>query len=110
MRLALIVAMAENGIIGRGNDLPWHLSGDLAPGGSERPRRQPVLPVATGRSASTYFHDFAYHTIAFPVPSAGGDARAMGTHRQAFPTPRGSEKRDPKGGLARLPDVVARRL
>ncbi len=29
MRLALIVAMAENGIIGRGNDLPWHLSGDL---------------------------------------------------------------------------------
>ncbi len=29
MRVALIVAMAENGIIGRGNDLPWHLSGDL---------------------------------------------------------------------------------
>ncbi len=29
MRLALIVAMAENGIIGRGNDLPWHISGDL---------------------------------------------------------------------------------
>ncbi len=29
MRLALIVAMAENGIIGRGNGLPWHLSGDL---------------------------------------------------------------------------------
>ncbi len=58
----------------------------------------------------TYFHDFAYHTIAFPVPSAGGDARAMRGHRQAFPTPRGSGKRDPKGGLARPPDVVARRL
>ncbi len=27
----------------------------------------------------------------------------MGTHRQAFPTPRGSGKRDPKGGLARPP-------
>ncbi len=32
--------------------------------------------------------------VAFPVPSAGGDAPAMGTHRQAFPTPRGS-----KGGV-----------
>ncbi|MFQ5618553.1 MAG: dihydrofolate reductase [Rhodospirillales bacterium] len=29
MRLALIVAIAENGIIGRGNGLPWHISGDL---------------------------------------------------------------------------------
>ena len=26
---------------------------------------------------STPLHDFTYHTIAFPVPSAGGDARAM---------------------------------
>ena len=59
---------------------------------------------------STPLHDFTYHTIAFPVPSAGGDARAMRAHRQAFPTPRGSGKRDPKGGLARPPDVVARRL
>ncbi len=73
--------------------------------------------------ASTHLHDFAYHTIAFPVPSAGGDAPAMGGHRQAFPTPRGatggcppdtvcggrprdprgSGKRDPQGGLARPP-------
>ncbi len=29
---------------------------------------------------------------------------------QAFPTPRGYEKSDPKGGVVRLPDVVARRL
>ena len=31
-------------------------------------------------------------------------------HRQAFPTPRGDGKSDPSGGVARLPDVVARRL
>ncbi len=27
--LALIVALAENGVIGRGNSLPWHISSDL---------------------------------------------------------------------------------
>ncbi len=70
------------------------------------------------------------HTIAFPVSSAGGEAQAMRGHRQAFPTPRGDGKSDPKGGVARPPggqggcppgyvmrgtpprppDVVARRL
>jgi dihydrofolate reductase len=29
MSLCLIVAVAENGVIGRDNDLPWRLSGDL---------------------------------------------------------------------------------
>ena len=29
MTLCLIVAVAENGVIGRDNDLPWRLSGDL---------------------------------------------------------------------------------
>ena len=29
MRLALIAAVAENGIVGRDNKLPWHLSEDL---------------------------------------------------------------------------------
>jgi dihydrofolate reductase len=29
MRLSLIAAVAENGVIGRGNDLPWHLPLDL---------------------------------------------------------------------------------
>jgi dihydrofolate reductase len=29
-RLALIAAVADNGIIGRGNRLPWHLPADLA--------------------------------------------------------------------------------
>lgn len=29
MRLSLIVAVAENGVIGRDNGLPWRLSGDL---------------------------------------------------------------------------------
>ncbi|QXX75684.1 dihydrofolate reductase [Methylovirgula sp. HY1] len=27
--LALIVALAENGVIGKGNSLPWHISSDL---------------------------------------------------------------------------------
>ncbi len=81
-------------------------------------RRDPLRIGALAARPSTYFHNFAYHTIAFPVSSAGGDAPAMGTHRQAFPTPRGSGKRDPKGGLARPPGgqggcppgVVARRV
>jgi dihydrofolate reductase len=30
MRLAAIVAMSENGVIGNGNKLPWHLPADLA--------------------------------------------------------------------------------
>ena len=29
MRLSIIVAMDERGVIGRGNDLPWHLPADL---------------------------------------------------------------------------------
>ena len=29
MTVALVVAVAENGVIGRGNTLPWHLSADL---------------------------------------------------------------------------------
>ena len=29
MRLSLIAAVAENGVIGRDGDLPWHLSADL---------------------------------------------------------------------------------
>jgi len=29
MRVAIMVAVADNGVIGRDNDLPWHLPGDL---------------------------------------------------------------------------------
>ncbi|MEJ2086187.1 MAG: dihydrofolate reductase [Acidobacteriota bacterium] len=29
MKLSIIAAIASNGVIGRGNDLPWHLSEDL---------------------------------------------------------------------------------
>ena len=29
MSLSILVAVAENGVIGRGGDLPWHLSADL---------------------------------------------------------------------------------
>jgi len=34
----------------------------------------------------------------------------MAAHRQAFPTPRGDGKGDPKGGTCRLLDIVAHRL
>src|SRR5262245_54028693 len=30
MRITLVVAMSENRVIGRGNQLPWHLPADLA--------------------------------------------------------------------------------
>ncbi len=65
----------------------------------------PAAPAASG-----LYQLKCTHTIAFPVSSAGGEAPAMAAHRQAFPTPRGDGKSDPKGGVARLPDVVARRL
>ena len=29
MRISIIAAVAENGVIGRGGELPWHLSADL---------------------------------------------------------------------------------
>ncbi len=29
MKLSIIAAVADNGVIGRGNDLPWHLPADL---------------------------------------------------------------------------------
>ncbi len=29
MKISLVVAVAENGVIGRGNTLPWHLPADL---------------------------------------------------------------------------------
>jgi dihydrofolate reductase len=29
MRISILVAVAENGVIGRGGKLPWHLEGDL---------------------------------------------------------------------------------
>jgi hypothetical protein len=43
------------------------------------------------------------HTIAFAASSAGGGAQAMRAHRQARPTPRGRDKRDPKGDLSSPP-------
>ncbi len=66
--------------------------------------------IATAHAPSGLHQLKCTHTIAFPVSSAGGEAPAMRGHRQAFPTPRGDGKSDPKGGVARPPDVVARRL
>ena len=56
MRLSLIVAVAQNGVIGRDNDLPWKLSGDL--------KRFKVVtmgkPIVMGRKT--------YESIGRPLP------------------------------------------
>ena len=54
--------------------------------------RHGPLPTAP---PSTHFHNSVFHTIAFPISSAGGGAPAMPGHRQASPTPRGGGKSDP---------------
>jgi len=64
------------------------------------------MPPIRGRiesMPSALVPTYGSHTIAFPAPSAGGRAQAMATHRQARPTPRGSGKRDPQGGLPSPP-------
>jgi dihydrofolate reductase len=38
MLISLIVAMAENRVIGRGNQMPWHLPADLRHFGSDSGR------------------------------------------------------------------------
>ncbi len=76
-------------------------------------RRRPpfAMPrIATAHAPSGLHQLKCTHTIGFPVSSAGGEVPAMRGHRQAFPTPRGDGTSDPKGGVARPPDVVARRL
>ncbi len=55
----------------------------------------------------TMAHSGLYHlnctpTIALPVSSVGGKARAMPAHRLAFPTTRGDGKSDPDGGADML--------
>ena len=63
-----------------------------------------------GGQVSAPYHSSVARRIAFPVSSAGGDAKAMWAHRRAFPTPRGSGESDPSGGARRPPDIVARHL
>ena len=56
IRLAVIVAAAENGVIGRDNKLPWHLPGDL------RYFRQVTMgkPIVMGRKT--------FESIGRPLP------------------------------------------
>ena len=56
MRISLIVAVAENGVIGRHNDLPWRLSADL-----KRFKRLTMgHPILLGRKT--------YEAIGRPLP------------------------------------------
>ncbi len=95
---------------------PSHTEGheqpsDQPPGPRSLVRVTPVCQTACRALGTSGLYQLnCTHTIAFPVSSAGGEAQAMAAHRQAFPTPRGDGKSDPKGDAARLPDVVARRL
>ena len=56
MRLSIIVAMADNGVIGRDGDLPWHISEDL-----KRFKRITMgAPIVMGRKT--------YDSIGRPLP------------------------------------------
>ncbi|MCG8583898.1 MAG: dihydrofolate reductase [Pirellulales bacterium] len=56
MRLSIIVAMADNGVIGRDGDLPWHISEDL-----KRFKRITMgAPILMGRKT--------YDSIGRPLP------------------------------------------
>ncbi len=82
----------------------------MGPAKRARPARRQERRAARPLISSGLYQLKCTHTIAFPVSSGGGEAQAMAAHRNAFPTPRGDGKSDPKGGVARLADVVARRL
>ncbi len=56
MQLAIIVAAAENGVIGRGNALPWHLPRDL----QHFKRLTLGKPIVMGRKT--------YESIGRPLP------------------------------------------
>jgi len=73
-----------------------------------------ALARASRQKISALNQTYGANTIAFATPSVGlretwrqwrrvsfqSRAQAMRTHRQARPTPRGSGKRDPQGGLS----------
>ena len=56
MRLSIIVAMADDGVMGRGGTLPWHISDDL-----RRFKRITMgCPIIMGRKT--------YDSIGRPLP------------------------------------------
>lgn len=69
MTIALVVAMADNGVIGRGGDLPWHLPEDL------KYFRAVTMgkPMVMGRRT--------YEAIGRPLP---GRANIVVTRNRAF--------------------------
>lgn len=69
LRMAIIVAVSENGVIGRDNDLPWHLPEDL------RHFRRVTMgkPVLMGRKT--------YESIGKPLP---GRTNIVITRNPAF--------------------------
>lgn len=74
MRVALMVAAAENGVIGRNNALPWHLPGDL----QYFKRTTMGKPIIMGRKT--------YDSVGKPLPgrtniiiTRNPDFRAEGT-------------------------------
>jgi len=69
MDIALVVAMADNGVIGRGGELPWHLPEDLKYFRSVTMGK----PIVMGRRT--------YESIGRPLP---GRANIVVTRNRAF--------------------------
>ena len=72
MRVSLIAAVAENGIIGRNNALPWHLPADL----KHFRRLTTGHPIITGRRN--------YESIGRPLPDR---TNIVLTHRRGYVAP-----------------------
>ncbi|MEQ8952691.1 MAG: dihydrofolate reductase [Gammaproteobacteria bacterium] len=74
MKLSLICAMAENGVIGRNNSLPWHLSEDLR----YFKRVTMGFPIIMGRHT--------YESIGRPLP---GRTNIVVTRNKGYTVPEG---------------------
>lgn len=77
MKISLIVAMATNGVIGRDNQLPWHLPNDL------KYFKQTTLgkPVVMGRKT--------YESIGRPLP---GRLNIVVTRQSAYQAPNANDQ------------------
>lgn len=74
LRLAIVAAVAENGVIGRGDELPWRISGDLK-------RFRAITwgkPILMGRRT--------FASIGRPLP---GRTSIVVSRDAAFPVPEG---------------------
>jgi dihydrofolate reductase len=89
--LTVIVAVADNGIIGRAGDLPWHLPADL------RRFKQLTVghPIVMGRKT--------WESIGRPLP---GRTSIVLTRREEYPVPEGVLRaRSLDEALALVPDA-----